>query len=134
MCIAILIITDLLYRYTNVPGYNLGFTNHFNFGNYIDMLLMNKTSRGGWVAINCIPTSVHTIAGALMGKLLLHSQEQKVKIKQMVYWGLGVLILGYTLDVLQINPIIKRIATSSFTLVSLGWCILFLLLVITSLT
>jgi predicted acyltransferase len=71
LCIALLILTDLLYRYTNIPGYNLGFTNHFNFGNYIDMLLMNKTSRGGWVAINCIPTSVHTIAGALIGKLLL---------------------------------------------------------------
>ena len=112
LSIALLILTDLLYRYTNIPGYNLGFTNHFNFGNYIDMLLMNKTSRGGWVAINCIPTSVHTIAGALIGKLLLNSQEQKVKIKQMFYWGLGVLILGYALDVLQINPIIKNMFCS----------------------
>lgn len=125
LCIALLILTDLLYRYTNVTGYNLGFTNHFNFGNYMDMLLMNKTSPGGWVAINCIPTSVHTIAGALIGKLLLNAKEQKNKIKQMVYWGLGMLLVGYTLDILQINPIIKRIATSSFTLVSLGWCILF---------
>jgi len=125
LCVALLILTDFLYRYTNVPGYNLGFTNHFNFGNYVDMLLMNKTSRGGWVAINCIPTSVHTIAGALIGKLLLDSQNQKDKIKKMVLWGLGLLIVGYTLDVLQINPIIKRIATSSFTLVSLGWCIIF---------
>ena len=127
LSVALLILTDLLYRYTNVPGYNLGFTNHFNFGNYVDMLLMNKTSRGGWVAINCIPTSVHTIAGALIGKLLLNATEQKDKIKQMLYWGLGLLLVGYALDVLQINPIIKRIATSSFTLVSLGWCILFFL-------
>ena len=125
LCIALLILTDFLYRYTNVPGYNLGFTNHFNFGNYVDMLLMNKTSRGGWVAINCIPTSVHTIAGALIGKLLLNHSGQNDKIKKMVLWGLGLLLIGYTLDILEINPIIKRIATSSFTLVSLGWCILF---------
>jgi predicted acyltransferase len=125
LCIGLLILTDLLYRYTNVPGYNLGFTNHYNFGNYVDMLLMNKTSRGGWVAINCIPTSVHTIAGVLIGKLLLNETDQQYKIKQMVYWGLGLLIVGYALDILAINPIIKRIATSSFTLVSLGWCILF---------
>ena len=124
-CIALLILTDLLYRYTNVPGYNLGFTNHFNFGNYVDMLLMNKTSRGGWVAINCIPTSVHTIAGALIGKLLLNASGQKDKMKKMILSGLGLLLIGYTLDILEINPIIKRIATSSFTLVSLGWCILF---------
>ncbi len=123
--IALLILTDLLYRYTNVPGYNLGFTNHFNFGNYVDMLLMNKTSRGGWVAINCIPTSVHTIAGALIGKLLLNASGQKDKMKKMILWGLGLLLIGYTLDILEINPIIKRIATSAFTLVSLGWCILF---------
>ena len=89
------------------------------------MLLMNKTSRGGWVAINCIPTSVHTIAGALIGKLLLNHSGQNDKIKKMVLWGLGLLLIGYTLDILEINPIIKRIATSSFTLVSLGWCILF---------
>jgi predicted acyltransferase len=127
MCVgvAILTLTDLLYRYSNIPGYNLGFTNHFNFGNYIDMILMNKTSRGGWVAINCIPTSVHTIAGVIIGKLLLNVQIHQDKIKKMVLWGLGTLLLGYTLDLLQINPIIKRIATSSFTLVSLGWCILF---------
>jgi len=43
---------------------------------------MNKTSRGGWVAINCIPTSVHTIAGALIGKLLLNATDQQYKIKQ----------------------------------------------------
>ena len=125
LSIALLILTDLLYRYTNIPGYNLGFTNHFNFGNYIDMLLMNKTSRGGWVAINCIPTSVHTIAGALIGKVLLNVTGQQYKIKRMVYWGLGLLLIGYALDLLEINPIIKRIATSAFTLVSLGWCILF---------
>ena len=38
--------------------------------------------------------------------------------------GLICLILGYSLHLLEITPIIKRIATTSFTLASLGWCLL----------
>ena len=41
----------------------------------------------------------------------------------MLLWALIVLTAGYSLDLLNITPIIKRIATSSFTLVSLGWCL-----------
>jgi predicted acyltransferase len=82
---------------------------------------MNKINNGGWVAINCIPTAVHTIAGALAGKLLL--RKQKV-IQSLLIWAVICLILGYGLDMAGITPIIKRIATSSFTLASLGWCLL----------
>ncbi len=37
---------------------------------------------------------------------------------------MGCLIAGYVLDATHLTPIIKRIATSSFTVVSLGWCLL----------
>jgi len=40
--------------------------------------------------------------------------------------GLALLAIGYALDFSGITPIIKRIATSSFVLVSGGWCLLFL--------
>lgn len=119
-CIGFLILMEILYRFSNVSGFNLPFTNHQNFGNYIDTILMHKTSRGGWVAINCIPTAVHTIAGALVGKLLLSTNDKKTKL--MLVWGVGLFFLGYFLDLFQITPIIKRIATSSFTIISLGWC------------
>jgi predicted acyltransferase len=118
----LLLLTEILYRFTNIPDYNLAFTNHHNFGNYVDLILMNKTSRGGWVAINCIPTAVHTIAGALVGKLLLESKNNTLKI--VILSGFTFLIAGYAMDLFQITPIIKRIATSSFTIVSLGWCLL----------
>ncbi len=36
------------------------------------------------------------------------------------------MILGYGLDSIGITPIIKRIATSSFTLATGGWCLLML--------
>lgn len=126
-CVVLFIITELLYRYSMITGYDQPFTNQHNFGNYVDMLLMNKTSGGGWVAINCIPTSVHTIAGSIVGKLLMGKSENK--IKTLIFWGLITLIAGYAMDFMALTPIIKRIATSSFTLASLGWCLLGLSLV-----
>ncbi len=121
ICAGLLLLTEILYRFTHVPGFDQPFTDQHNFGNYIDTLLMHKINPGGWVAINCIPTSVHTIAGALTGKLLL---GDKKKIPPMLLAAGCCLLLGFGLDGLQITPIIKRIATTSFTLVSLGWCLL----------
>ena len=120
--IGLLLLTEILYRFMDVPGYNQTYVNHYNFGNYVDMLLMGKTSRGGWVAINCIPTAVHTIAGALVGKYLM--SKEPAKTKQLLIWGIATLAIGYGMDLAGITPIIKRIATSSFTIVSLGWCLL----------
>jgi predicted acyltransferase len=125
MCVGLLLLTEALYRFTNVPGFNQPFVDQHNFGNYIDTILMNKINNGGWVAINCIPTAVHTIAGALAGKLLLGNKN---KIQPLLAWGIGCLVVGYGLDLLHITPIIKRIATSSFTIASLGWVLLFLVL------
>jgi predicted acyltransferase len=122
--VALLLLTEGLYRLTHVPGFDQPFTDQHNFGNYIDLLLMNKINPGGWVAINCIPTSVHTIGGALAGKLLLSHNPKKVA--NLVLWGVAILLLGYILDWANITPIIKRIATSSFTIVSLGYSLLIL--------
>jgi predicted acyltransferase len=120
ICVGILLLTEVLYRFTNVPGFDQPFTDQHNFGNYVDLLLMNKINKGGWVAINCIPTAVHTIAGALAGKLLINGKN---KIRTLLIWGLICFIIGYGLDFAGITPIIKRIATTSFTLASLGWCL-----------
>ncbi|MEO6453153.1 MAG: DUF5009 domain-containing protein, partial [Ginsengibacter sp.] len=123
VCIGLLVLTEILYRYMHVPGFDQPFTDRHNFGNYMDTVLMNKINSDGWVAINCIPTAVHTIAGALAGKLLLSGKN---KIPLLLAWGLVCCIIGYGLDLAGITPIIKRIATSSFTIVSLGWCLWFL--------
>ncbi len=123
-CIGILALTEGLYRFTNIPGFDLPFTDQQNFGNWMDMILMNKINQGGWVAINCLPTAVHTIAGALTGKLLMSKKDQS--LRDVIIWSAVCLCLGYIVDLSGITPIIKRIATSSFTIVSLGWCLLFL--------
>jgi predicted acyltransferase len=121
----LLLLTEIIYRFTNVPGFDQPFTDQHNFGNYMDLVLMNKVNPGGWAAINCIPTACHTIWGALAGKLLLSTKSREIKIKTLFLWGAIILFLGYGLDV-TFTPIIKRIATTSFVLVSGGWCLLLL--------
>jgi len=126
VCAGLLLLTEALYRLIHIPGFDQPFTDQHNFGNYVDLLLMNKINKGGWVAINCIPTAVHTIGGALAGKLLLGSSANKTRT--LLTWALITLLLGYILDLAGITPIIKRIATSSFVLVSLGYSLLILAL------
>jgi predicted acyltransferase len=121
--ISLLLLTEVLYRFTNIPGFDQPFTDQHNFGNYMDLILMNKINGGGWVAINCIPTAAHTIWGALAGKLLLNSIEAKTKLNKLMVFGIICLVVGYAMD-WTITPIIKRIATSSFTIASGGWCLL----------
>ncbi len=122
-CAGLLLLTEILYRFTAVPGFNQPFTDQQNFGNYMDLLLMNKINKDGWVAINCIPTAVHTIAGTMAGKYIL---KNKGKVSALFFWAMISMVAGYILDMAGITPIIKRIATSSFTLVTLGWCLLIL--------
>ncbi|MGN6247467.1 MAG: acyltransferase family protein [Ginsengibacter sp.] len=120
----LLILTEILYRYSNVPGFTQPFTDQHNFGNYIDVILMNKINPDGWVAINCIPTAAHTIWGAVAGKWLLTLGDSNKKLRNIFLLGIITLVLGFGLDAAGVTPIIKRIATSSFTLASGGLCLL----------
>lgn len=121
VCAGLLLLTEVMYRFSQIPGFDQPFTDQHNFGNYVDWLLMHKINQGGWVAINCIPTAVHTIAGALVGKMLL--QNGNTVIRNLLTWSALCLAAGFALDAAGITPIIKRIATSSFVLASLGWCL-----------
>jgi len=125
VCVFFLLLREVLYRYTNIPGFDQPFVNQHNFGNYMELVLVGRINPEGWVSINCIPTVVHTIAGSLVGKLLL---SDKNKIEPLLVWGVACLVVGYALDISGIDPIIKRIATSSFVIVSLGYCLLALAL------
>jgi predicted acyltransferase len=119
--LALLALTEILYRAYNpeVP-----FEHGTNFGNYTDELLMGKINRGGWVAINCIPTAAHTIWGAICGNLLLSSKSNADKIKAIALAGLIGLVIGFGLDLAGITPIIKRISTTAFVFASGGWALL----------
>ncbi len=125
---ALLVLTEVLYRYTHVPGFDQPFVIGKNFGSYMDMVLMGKINVRGWVAINALPTAAHTIWGVVAGKLLIKTIPPYNKIKALLFAGICGLLLGYGLDIASITPIIKHISTSSFVFVSGGWVLLFLAL------
>jgi predicted acyltransferase len=123
--IGLLVLSEALYRFTGIPGYDQPFVKDHNFGSFMDMVLMGKINNGGgWVAINCIPTAAHTIWGVLAGKLLASSRTGWNKIKTLVAFGGIAVIAGYLLDWTGADPIIKRICTASFVLASGGWALL----------
>lgn len=127
--VALLILTEVLYRFVLMPGFDQPFVTGHNFGNWMDMVLMGKINSDGWVAINIIPTAVHTIAGVLAGKLLISKSSSAQKIKTLIIAAGICLLVGFGLDLMNITPIKKRISTSSFVLTSLGWVLLILALV-----
>jgi len=123
--LGLLVLTEVLYRvYNSEDPYNQG----ASFGSYTDMLFMGKVNEGYWVTVNFIPTAAHTIWGVICGQRLLSRSKEIATIKPFLIWGAVLIALGFALDGLQITPIIKRIATSSFTLASGGIAIVTLAL------
>jgi predicted acyltransferase len=120
---ALLVITELLYRYSSIEGYERPFVIHHNFGTFIDMVLMGRTHQDGWVFFNCIPATAHMIWGVLTGKLMLSESSPNQKIKVLGLACIGFLAAGYGMDWSGISPMIKKTCTSSFMLASGGWCL-----------
>ncbi|MGQ0635078.1 MAG: acyltransferase family protein [Planctomycetaceae bacterium] len=120
--IALLAMSELLYRLWSVPGFDQPFEPGRNFGSFIDTKLIGYTSGGHWVTFNCIPTTAHTMWGVLAGWTLLSDRTAGKKLRLLIGAGAAALIAGYALD--PVTPIVKRICTSSFVLVSGGWSLL----------
>lgn len=126
--IALLVLTEILYRMVLMPGFDEPFVTGKNFGNWMDTILMGKVNSDGWVAINILPMAAHTIWGAVAGKLLVSKHRDAVKIKYIIISAVLLLLGGYILNGFGITPIIKRISTSSFVLVSGGWVLIIMAL------
>lgn len=124
--IALLILYDLAYRIAPMAGAADPWIPDQNLGSAIDLIIIGKLSPGHWVTINCISTAAHTIWGVIAGTVILSDRAEKEKIKQLLLMGIIGVIAGYALD--PVTPIIKRIATSSFVIVTGGWSFLALLL------
>jgi predicted acyltransferase len=120
----ILLITDLAYRFFPVEGFNHPWVAFENLGAWTNNKIEGVDKASIWASINAFPTIAHTVWGVLCGKLLMSEKTAGQKIKLMIIAGLAGLLIGYSLDFLNINPIIKKIATSSFVFASGGWAIL----------
>jgi predicted acyltransferase len=124
--LVILVLIDLAYRFFPVEGFNHPWVNFENLGAWFNNLIEGVDKASEWATLNFISTTAHTVWGVLCGKLLMSDRSQAKKIQILVLAGVSALIIGYSLDLLNITPIIKKIATSSFVFASGGWCILVL--------
>lgn len=120
--ISVIFLSDLTYQLFPVGGFNLPYVADQNFGAWVDMLISGQFSSGHWVSFNAIPTTAHTMWGALAGALIISDRAWQQKLKILIGAGLVLLVIGYGLS--PFIPIIKRICTSTFVLTSGGWCLI----------
>jgi len=124
--IVLLILIDLAYRFFPVDGFNHPWVKFEDLGAWFNQLLEGQKDRTDWATLNFISTTAHTVWGVLCGKILMSEKAPAKKIRTLLIAGFAALIVGYSLDILNITPIIKRIATASFIFASGGWAILVL--------
>ncbi len=120
----ILLLSDLAYRFFPVDGFNHPWEAYHNLGAWMNMKIEGVDKTSIWASVNAIPTIAHTVWGVLFGQLLMSDRPVRKKIQLMLMAGLAALFIGFSLDLMNITPIIKKIATSSFVFVSGGWAIL----------
>ena len=120
--LALLVLTELVYRLFSIEGYNHPFTPNENFGTWLDLQYGGEDLKGHWVSFNAIPTAAHTIWGVLAGQLLMSNRTGTQKLKILVLAGLIGVVAGYTLS--PLTPIVKRISTPTFVMASGGWTLL----------
>jgi predicted acyltransferase len=119
---ALILVSDLLYRFWPVEGFNHAFVAGENFGSWTDMMLTGSIDHGNWVPFNAIPTTAHTIWGVIVGMLLMNDWSPRKKIITLLSIGTAGIIMGFAMS--TYIPIIKHICTSSFIIVSGGWCLI----------
>ena len=104
------------------PGPEGAFSKEGNIGQVIDLAILGKTYGGYYVTINFISSTVTTLFGVWTALLLRSQRTKSQKLAILAAFAAGCFALGLALS--PFNPIVKRIWTVSFTLVSAGWVIL----------
>ncbi len=121
-----IVISDLLYRFFPVAGFDQAFVAGENFGAWFNIFISGYEYGGHWAAFNALPTAAHTLWGVVAGKWLMDNTAQSEKLKRLVIAGIIALVIGYLTTFF--TPVIKRISTTSFVLLSAGWTFLALAL------
>ena len=126
MAFGSLALTEVLYRVWPVIGFDRPFVPGHNFGSYLDRALMGGVSSEHWVVFNAVPCAAFVIWGVLAGKSLRQPGRPARKFYALLLVGLGSIAVGLALS--PLTPIIRRICTSSFVVLSGGLCLLALAL------
>src|SRR3989442_4232729 len=120
------------------PHHLTGFAGHWdkntNLANRVDQWFLNLFPRerpfvyngGGYLTLNFVPSLATMILGLLAGELLRSERSGQEKVRALVVYGVGGVMLGAALHLLGICPLVKRIWTPSWAIYSSGWVVLIL--------
>jgi predicted acyltransferase len=117
----------LLLAFVPAPGIPAGtYEPNHNLVTAVDQAVIGRYHPEGWgTALSTIPTISTTIIGLLFGELLMARKGRKYNIQVIGLTGLGCLGAGLALS--PVIPVIMKLWTTSYGLMSAGWaCLLFL--------
>lgn len=117
----LILLSDLLYKFWPVEGFNQLAPGQ-NFGSWFDLSTVGFLHKRHWVTFNAVPTTAHVIWGVLVGKLLMTEWSPKKKFLTMLIIGLVAVIIAHAMR--PFIPIIERISTSTYVIVTGGWALI----------
>jgi predicted acyltransferase len=126
--VGILFVYWLALMFIPVPGFGPGVLEPGkNLANWLDGVvipsnLLNKKGYDSEGILSTFPAIVTGISGLLAGKMLQQKKDKSQIVKQLFVTGILLAVAGYGIG--SFFPIIKKIWTSSFMLVTSGWAFL----------
>src|SRR2546427_7524467 len=131
---AILTGYSLLLSFMPAPGISAGsYEYNHNLVHWVDITLLGQThwdrwpyAQEGWgTVLSMIPTISTTLLGLLIGELLMSARSKQSKAKFIAGIGVGCLAMGYVTSFFV--PVVMKMWTTSYGLLSAGWASLLLL-------
>ncbi len=120
----LLIITGAVYRFSHVPGFDHPFVDGQNFGNYVDVLIIGRVNTGYGTTMNIPTASVVTIWGSIAGQLLQSAKPAIIKCRTIAIAGIAAIMIGFCLDLSDVDPMLKWISSPSFVFATGGIALL----------
>jgi predicted acyltransferase len=123
----ILVLYALLLALVSAPGVPAGsYARDANLVLWTDLATVGRVLPEHWGTVICtLPTISTTILGMLIGELLMTGRSAAYKMKIIGLVGISGVALGWALN--PVIPIVMKIWTTSYGLVTAGWaCLMFL--------
>jgi predicted acyltransferase len=124
----------LLLAFIPAPGISASsYQYNHNLVHWVDIALLGQVhwdrwpyAKEGWgTVLSTIPTVATTLLGLLIGELLMTQRSKESKAKLIGAIGLACLGVGYAVSF--VVPVVMKLWTTSYGLMSAGWsCLMFL--------
>jgi predicted acyltransferase len=134
LCVGILAGYALVLAFIPAPGISAGsYQYNHNLVHWVDIALLGQAHWDRWpyadegwgTVLSMIPTISTTLLGVLIGELLMTARSKQSKAKFIGGIGFGCLAIGYGTSLFV--PVVMKMWTASYGLMSAGWACLMLL-------